>query len=159
MMVGNEGKTRIAVYDTMTKAGFDPDKDLFQAPVMPVEGYAHSNFWGAGINAPPNLRAMGGGGFLTDWDLRTNLEGLYVGAGGNLYGGGCHGESHTTGRYAGKHAAEYARNAPEPVADKKPGRERERTGLQRYPSVQRRQRLEGNQRRHRPHHAGLLRPL
>jgi succinate dehydrogenase/fumarate reductase flavoprotein subunit len=118
MMVGNEGKTRIPVYDTMTRAGFDPDKDLFQAPVMPAEGYAHSNFWGAGVNAPSNMRSMGGGAFLTDWGLRTNLEGLYIGAGGNLYGGGCHGESHTTGRYAGKRAAEYARTAPEPVADK-----------------------------------------
>jgi succinate dehydrogenase/fumarate reductase flavoprotein subunit len=118
MMVGNEGKTRVAVYDMMTQAGFDPDKDLFQCPVMPVEGYAHSNFWGAGVNAPANMRAMGGGSFLTDWDLRSNLEGLYIGAGGNIYGGGCHGESHTTGRYAGKKAALYAKTAPEPVADK-----------------------------------------
>jgi len=118
MMVANEGKTRIAVYDAMAKAGFDPDSDLFQCPVMPVEGYGHSNFWGAGVNAPANMRSMGGGSFLTDWDLRTNLEGLYAGAGGNLFGGGCHGESHTTGRYAGKHAALYAKHAPEPVADK-----------------------------------------
>jgi succinate dehydrogenase/fumarate reductase flavoprotein subunit len=118
MMVGNEGKTRVPVYDTMTRAGFDPDKDLFQAPVMPAEGYSHSNFWGAAINAPPNLRSLGGGGFLTDWDLMTNIEGLYVGAGGNLYGGGCHGESHTTGRYAGKHAAAYAKKAAPPVIDK-----------------------------------------
>ena len=118
MMVGNEGKTRIPVYDIMTKAGFDPDKDLFQAPVTLPEGYAHSNFWSAGINTPPTIRSLGGGGFLTDWDLRTNLEGLYIGAGGNLYGGGCHGESHTTGRYAGKHAAAYAKQAPEPVVDR-----------------------------------------
>jgi succinate dehydrogenase/fumarate reductase flavoprotein subunit len=118
MMVANEGKTRVAVYDMMTRGGFDPDKDLFQCPVMPVEGYAHSNFWGAGINAPANMRSMGGGSFLTDWDLRSNLEGLYIGAGGNLFGGGCHGESHTTGRYAGKHAAAYAKTAPEPIADK-----------------------------------------
>lgn len=118
MMVGNEGKTRVPVYEMMTKAGFDPDKDLFQCPVMPVEGYNHSNFWGAGINAPVNMRSMSGGAYFTDWDLRSNLEGLYVGAGGNLYGGGCHGESHTTGRYAGKHAAAYAKNAAEPVADK-----------------------------------------
>jgi len=118
MMVGNEGKTRIAIYDTMTKAGFDPDKDLFQAPVMPPEGYVHSNFWGAGIHTPATLRAIGAGSFLTDWDLRTNVEGLYVGAGGNLFGGGCHGESHTTGRYAGRHAAQYAKTALEPVIDK-----------------------------------------
>jgi succinate dehydrogenase/fumarate reductase flavoprotein subunit len=117
MMVGNEGKTRIPIYDTMTKAGFDPDKDLFQAPVIMPEGYAHPNFWSTGVNTPPTIRSLGGGGFLVDCDLRTNLEGLYVGAGGNLFGGGCHGESHTTGRYAGKHAAQYAKSAPEPVAD------------------------------------------
>ena len=117
MMVGNEGKTRIPIYDTMTRAGFDPDKDLFQAPVVTPEGYAHANFWSTGVNTPPAIRMLGGGGFLIDWDLRTNLEGLYVGAGGNLFGGGCHGESHTTGRYAGRHAAEYAKTAPEPVVD------------------------------------------
>ncbi len=119
MMVGNEGKTRIAIYDTMSKAGFDPDIDLFQAPVVTPRGYDHPNFWSTGVNTPPSLRMGGGGGFLVDWNLRTNLEGLYVGAGGNLFGGGCHGESHTTGRYAGRHAAEYARTAPEPVPDPK----------------------------------------
>ena len=118
MMVGNEGKTRIPVYDIMTKAGFDPDKDLFQAPVIMPEGYAHPNFWSTGVNTPPTVRSLGGGGFLTDWELRTNLEGLYVGAGGNLFGGGCHGESHTTGRYAGRHAAQYTKTAPEATVDK-----------------------------------------
>jgi succinate dehydrogenase/fumarate reductase flavoprotein subunit len=118
MMVGNEGKTRIPIYNTMTQAGFDPDKDLFQAPVIVPEGYAHSNFWGAGINTPPTVRSLGGGGFLLDWNLRTNLEGLYAAAGGTIYGGGCHGESHTTGRYAGRHAADYAKTAPEPTVDK-----------------------------------------
>ena len=98
MMVGNEGKTRIPIYDTYTKAGFDPDKDMLQAPVMPPEGYSHSNFWGAAINAPPNVRSLGGGGYLLDWNLRTNLEGLYAAAGGTIFGGGCHGESHTTGQ-------------------------------------------------------------
>ncbi|MFH1646129.1 MAG: FAD-dependent oxidoreductase [Chloroflexota bacterium] len=119
MMVGNEGKTRIPIYDTYTKAGFDPDKDMLQAPVMDPEGYLHSNFWSAGINAPPTVRSLAGGGFLVDWDLRTNLEGLYAAAGGTIYGGGCHGESHTTGRYAGRKAADYAKTAPEPAADKK----------------------------------------
>jgi succinate dehydrogenase/fumarate reductase flavoprotein subunit len=117
MMVGNEGKTRVAIYNTMTKAGFDPNKDLFQAPVMPVEGYFNACYWAGGPNTPPTIRSFGSP-FLTDWDLRTNLEGLYIGAGGNLYGGGCHGESHTTGRYAGRHAAQYAKTAPEPSVDK-----------------------------------------
>jgi len=62
MMVGNEGKTRIPIYDTYTRAGFDPDKDMLQAPVMDPEGYLHSNFWSAGINAPPTVRSLAGGG-------------------------------------------------------------------------------------------------
>ncbi len=126
MMVGNEGKTRIPIYDTMTKAGFDPDKDLFQAPVMPVEGYFNACYWAGGPNTPPTVRSLGGGGFLTDWNLQTNLEGLYIGAGSTIYGGGCHGESHTTGRYAGRHAAAYARTATGPVIEQEQvDRERE----------------------------------
>ena len=117
MMVGNEGKTRIPIYDTMSKAGFDPDKDLFQAPVMPLNGYFNACYWAGGPNTPPTARGLGGGGFLLDWDLRTNLEGLYAAAGGTIFGGGCHGESHTTGRYAGGKAASYAGTAPEPVVD------------------------------------------
>jgi succinate dehydrogenase/fumarate reductase flavoprotein subunit len=118
MMVGNEGKTRIPIYDTFTKAGFDPDRDLLQAPVMNPDGYLNSNYWSAGlVTTPLNIRS-GGGSYLIDWKLRTSLEGLYAAAGSTLYGGGCHGESHTTGRYAGKQAAEYARIAPDPKADR-----------------------------------------
>jgi succinate dehydrogenase/fumarate reductase flavoprotein subunit len=114
MMVGNEGKTRIPIYDRFSKAGFDPDKDLFQTPVMNPEGYQHSNFWSA--NGMTTLRSLGGGGLLVDWDLRTSLEGLYGAGGSPIFGSGCHGESHTTGRYAGRQAAIYSRNAGEPVA-------------------------------------------
>ncbi|MCJ7604639.1 MAG: FAD-dependent oxidoreductase [Dehalococcoidales bacterium] len=119
MMVGNEGKTRVPIYEMMANAGFNPETDLFQTPVMPPDGYDNANYWGAGINTPVTVRSGGGGGFLTDWNLGTNLEGLYIGAGSNLFGGGCHGESHTTGRYAGRHAAEYARTAKNAVPDKK----------------------------------------
>jgi succinate dehydrogenase/fumarate reductase flavoprotein subunit len=118
LMVGNEGKTRIPIYDTYTKAGFDPDKDMLQAPVMNLEGYNNPCFWAAGANTPVHYR-MGGGNYLVDWDLKTSLEGLYAASGATLYGGGCHGESHTTGRYAGKRAAEYAKKALEPVIDRK----------------------------------------
>jgi len=114
MMVGNEGKTRIPIYDQFTKAGFDPDKDLLQAPVMLPEAYQNSNFWG--VNPIPHLRSLAGGGFMVDWDLRTSLEGLYAAGGPTIFGGGCHGEAHTTGRYAGRKAAAYARTAAEPVA-------------------------------------------
>jgi succinate dehydrogenase/fumarate reductase flavoprotein subunit len=118
LMVGNEGKTRIPIYDTYTRAGFDPDKDMLQAPVMNLEGYNNSCFWAAGANTPSHYR-MGGGSYLVDWDLKTSLEGLYAASGATVYGGGCHGESHATGRYAGRRAAEYARTAPEPIVDRK----------------------------------------
>jgi succinate dehydrogenase/fumarate reductase flavoprotein subunit len=39
LMVGNEGRTRIPVYDTLTKAGFDPDFDMLQVPVMNPDAY------------------------------------------------------------------------------------------------------------------------
>ena len=51
LMVGNEGKTRIPVYDTLTKAGFDPDIDMLQVPVMNPDAYGHSNFW-SGMPVP-----------------------------------------------------------------------------------------------------------
>jgi len=117
MMVGNEGKTRIPIYDTYTKAGFDPDKDMLQAPVMLPEAYQISNFWSGMLM--PHLRGLAGGGFLVDWDLRTSLEGLYVAGGSPVFGGGCHGESHTAGRYTGRKAAAYARTATKPVVDRK----------------------------------------
>ena len=110
MMLTHEGKTRIPVFDTFTLAGYNQDIDMLQAPVMLPQGYAHPNFWSAGINSPPNLRALAGGGFLVDWDLRTSLEGLYAAGGAPLFGGGCHGEAHTTGRYAGRQAADYAKS-------------------------------------------------
>jgi succinate dehydrogenase/fumarate reductase flavoprotein subunit len=117
LMVGHEGKTRIPIYEQFSKAGFDPDQDMLQAPVMNLEGYGNSCFWTAGVNTPPNIRSAGGSYFV-DWDLRTSLEGLYAASSHTTYGGGCHGESHTTGRYAGRRAAEYARSAPDPQADR-----------------------------------------
>lgn len=117
MMIGNEGKTRIPIYDTLTKAGFDPEKDMLQAPVMPPEAYQHSNFWGG--PPIPHLRSLSGGGFLVDWNLRTSLEGLYAAGTSPVFGAGCHGESHTMGRYAARKAATYAKRCAEPALDRK----------------------------------------
>jgi succinate dehydrogenase/fumarate reductase flavoprotein subunit len=117
MMVGNEGKTRIPIYDTLTKAGFDPDKDILQAPVMMPEAYQNSNFWGG--TPITHLRSLANGGYLLDWDFRTSLEGLYAAGGAPVFGSGCHGESHTAGRYAARRAAAYARTTAEPVIDRK----------------------------------------
>lgn len=108
LMVGNEGKTRIGVYDTLTRAGFDPDGDLLQVPVMDPGAYGHSNFW-AGM-APPQWRQWGCGGLVVDWDLRTSLPGLYA-AGGAVFGAGAHSSAAASGRYAGRRAAACARGS------------------------------------------------
>jgi succinate dehydrogenase/fumarate reductase flavoprotein subunit len=92
LMVGQEGHTW-PVYRNLTQSGFDPDHDLLQVYELGP--------------APPNWRRLRYGGLVTDWTLRTNLEGLY--AGGQIIFDGI-GASHAccTGRWAGRHAAEYA---------------------------------------------------
>jgi succinate dehydrogenase/fumarate reductase flavoprotein subunit len=110
-MIYEEGKTRI-IYDTYTKAGFDPGRDMLQIPIMPPEEYGGRPFWEH--YGPPQWREgpspgiFSGGGILFDWDLATNLKGLYV-AGTQGYAGGDHSQSACTGRYAGRKAASYAR--------------------------------------------------
>jgi succinate dehydrogenase/fumarate reductase flavoprotein subunit len=114
LMVGNEGKTRIPVYETLTKAGFDPDRDMLQVPVMPPEAYAHANFW-AGM-PPPQWRQWGSGGLVVDWDLKSNLDGLYA-AGGAIFGAGAHSSAAASGRYAGRQAAAHAQEAAAEAID------------------------------------------
>lgn len=115
LMVGNEGKTRIPVYDVLTKAGFDPDKDLLQAPVMPPDAYRSTNYWAGMI--VPHWRTWGGGGLVVDWDLRTNLEGLFA-AGGAIFGSGAHSSAAASGRFVGRKVANYVRTAREPNIDR-----------------------------------------
>jgi len=99
MMVGEEGKTRVPIYENYKKAGFDPEKHVLQC-------------YGAGWTSAsflPQERQLFGlpGGFLNDWELKTNIEGLYV-AGDALYASNCYGHAAATGYYAGRHASKYA---------------------------------------------------
>jgi len=111
LMVGNEGKTRIPVYDAYTKAGFDPDKDMLQATMLPPDEYKWRPWWfGTGPPQWRETRFVSGGGVVFDWDLKTTLEGLYA-AGNQLAGGGDHAGAASTGRYAGRKAADYAQKA------------------------------------------------
>lgn len=106
LMVANEGKGSI-IYSNYTEAGFDPDKDMLQVPVLPPEEYIYSPWHPSG---PRQWRSEGfcaGGGLVFDWDLKTNLEGLYV-AGQSTSAGGSHATAATTGRYAGRKAAAEA---------------------------------------------------
>jgi succinate dehydrogenase/fumarate reductase flavoprotein subunit len=114
LMVGNEGKSRVPVYETYTRAGFDPDRDMLQAPVMPSDAY-HSPHYPAGTSVP-QWRESFGGGLLADWDLRSSLEGLYA-AGRSVYGSGDHSGAATSGRYAGRKAAQHARGVTEAAVD------------------------------------------
>ena len=115
LMVGNEGKTLVPVYENYTRAGFDPDKDMLQANILPPEvAGEHMPYWN-GVGAPQWRETAfgGGGGLVYDWDLKSTLEGLYA-AGNQLAGGGNHAGAAATGRYAGRKAAAYARNANKP---------------------------------------------
>ena len=114
-MVGHEGKTRIAIYDVYTRAGFDPDQDLLEARGGFRIGMA------MGRMGAPQWRetAFGGGGaVVTDWDLKTNLEGLYA-AGTQTASGGDHAQAATSGRYTGRKVATYVKTAAEPVIYRK----------------------------------------
>ena len=120
LMVGHEGKTRIPIYVNYTQAGFDPDKDMLQANVLPPQRAGLHSPWWIGMGAPQwrGIAFGGGGGLIFDWDLRTSLEGLYV-AGNQTAFGGDHAVASATGRYAGRKAAADAKEAGDPVIDRK----------------------------------------
>jgi succinate dehydrogenase/fumarate reductase flavoprotein subunit len=107
VMVGEEGKTKIPVFRTYHDAGFDPEKDLLQSYLLlggdPMRG-----------KVLPWERTAGelgdAGGPVVDWNLMTNVEGLYV-AGDALFASNYHNHAAATGRYAGRKAAQYASNA------------------------------------------------
>lgn len=110
MMLAHEGKCRVPIYQTLTRWGFDPAKDMLQMPIMNPDFYTPGAAW-SGVNThnPPNWCMLGSGGFLTDWRLQTTLPGLFAAGGAPIFGSGCHGEAHTTGRYAGRQAAAFAK--------------------------------------------------
>jgi succinate dehydrogenase/fumarate reductase flavoprotein subunit len=103
LMVSQEVKTLVPVYRTYAQAGFDPDKDMLQVYENGVQSRS---------------RRLDGGGVVVDWDLRTSLEGLYA-AGRQVFGHGAHANAAATGRYAGRHAARYAKGCLEPSIDRR----------------------------------------
>jgi hypothetical protein len=117
--VGLEGKSGIPVVDALTKAGFDPSKDLLQSYIMLGGEMAAQRIGRAGLS---NQRTSGeqgmAGGLLIDWDLMTTLEGLYA-AGDQLFAGNLACRALTGGRYAGRKAAEFAIKAAEPRVNRK----------------------------------------
>jgi len=108
LMVGNEGKTRTSIYDYFNKAGFNPEKDMLQVPVMNVDIYGnHRKDWFQG--EPKNNKFWKADtlrGLAVDWNHMTNLNGLFA-AGSEAGGGGAGAGS--GGAFAGNRAAEYAK--------------------------------------------------
>ena len=103
MMVGEEGKTKIPVLQNYTERGFDPEFHMLQS---------YGSGWQSASFLPQERQLFGApGGVMHDWDLRTNIEGIYA-AGDQLFASDCCGFAAATGYYAGRKAAEYARKAP-----------------------------------------------
>jgi len=99
MMVGEEGKTKVPIYQNFKDAGFDPEKHVIQC---------YGTGWTSASFLPQERQLFGlPGGFLNDWSLGTNIQGLYV-AGDSLYASDCYGHAAATGYYAGRHASKYA---------------------------------------------------
>ena len=109
VMIGNEGKSRFTLYDLYTRSGFDPEKDMLMAPIMVPENYNRTSAWFHGepdIAKPWRSENGGQGEIACDWDLMTNVPGLFVaGASGGLEGCSF---ACSSGFYAGNRAAEYA---------------------------------------------------
>jgi succinate dehydrogenase/fumarate reductase flavoprotein subunit len=107
MMIAQEARTLIPIYRTYTQAGFDPDKDMLQA----YEG----SWSGVGIS---HWRQVSGGGMVVDWDLMTDIDGLFA-AGGQIFASSDHSSVASTGKYVGRKAADYARTNTELPVDRK----------------------------------------
>jgi succinate dehydrogenase/fumarate reductase flavoprotein subunit len=116
LMVANEGKSLLPVYNKYGKAGFDPNKDLMQAAIMAPYKYSTGTepWWTGEPGSSDRDSGMfgGAGGFLVDWNLKsTNIDGLY-GAGYPIMAHGCS-EASSSGRYAGRKAADEVKNFTE----------------------------------------------
>lgn len=100
MMVGEEAKTKIPIYQNYTERGFDPSEHMLQSYGT---GWQSANF------LEQERQFFGApGGVMHDWDLKTNLDGVYA-AGDQLYASDCAGFACATGYYAGRKAADYAK--------------------------------------------------
>ena len=95
LMLNEESTTKIMV-KTMTEGGFDYKRDQ-------IMNYNMMEFQGS-----QQYREPGRGGLMTDWDLKTSLDGLYA-AGTATFQPGDHSYAAATGRYAGRKAAAYAK--------------------------------------------------
>lgn len=104
-MLLEEECTGKIIVDTYTESGFDPGKDQLQNYAL-MEG-----------SSLPQWRDANGGGLVIDWNLKMTLDGLYA-AGTQLFSPGDHSFAAATGRYAGRKAAAFAREAGDTLISK-----------------------------------------
>ena len=99
MMVGQEAKTNVPILKNYTERGFDPTKHALQS---------YGSGWQSASFLPQERQFFGApGGIMHDWDLKTNIDGIYA-AGDQLFASDCAGHACATGHYAGRKAADYA---------------------------------------------------
>lgn len=99
MMVGEEGKTKIPILQNYTERGFDPTKHALQS---------YGTGWQSAAFLTQERQLFGApGGIMHDWDLMTNIDGIYA-AGDQLFASDCCGYASATGYYAGRKAADHA---------------------------------------------------
>lgn len=90
-----------AMVKTMNEGGFDISKDQ-------IMNYTYME-----LQASEQFRNVRGSGILVDWDLKTTLDGLFA-AGTSMFFAcdhTAHGLCASSGRYAGRKAAAYVKNA------------------------------------------------
>ena len=112
LMLHNEGKTRTAIVDKLTRCGFDPERDMLQAPIQRPEVTARMHALWMDIENAPSIREtsfFNFGGVVVDWDLRTSLEGLFA-AGNQLAGMEGASSAAATGRYCGRNVSYYIKD-------------------------------------------------
>ncbi len=117
LMVGEEGRTR-PIKKGYEESGFDSGRHMLQSYyTLSGEPYPSSDrtLW----QGPYRMEGFGSAGdVVADWDLKTNLEGLYV-AGDAIMCGNYYYHACATGRYAGRKAADYALRQNFPGVDRK----------------------------------------
>lgn len=107
LMIGNEGKTRYSVYDHYIRAGFNPDLDMLQVPVMAADAYGGIfKDWFHGETNIVKPWKEGKGRLITDWNNMTNVDGLFCG--GLICAQLGASNACSSGLYVGNRAAEYA---------------------------------------------------
>lgn len=141
MMYVEESTTK-AIRRKFLEAGFDPKRDLFPNYEL-IEGTSPAHF-----RSPDSMNDRGG--LVVDWDLKTTLNGLYA-AGEQMFSPGDHSYAASTGRYAGRKAAESARLSGRPKIS------REQVALEKariYAPIKRKEGIEWKEL-----HAGIARTM